>query len=187
MTNQLKTSMLQLDLAGSFAKTVQVHWDRETRSFDLNAIRHEVDELFLNRLLPIGEPSSNLRRTFRFRSHSSGAISGDEALAKAARLQQELGRIGTAGPLDEDEAHGLHDLYFRMFHSLEHEQIDKLLRGLDMVINSRAGSRDQSMSDATVRTQLVEMFPAVTDDHERLQRVHVELLEEAGRERMSSN
>ena len=176
MAEQVKSGLLQLDQSGSFAKTVQVHMTG-SRTFDFSAIRREVSELFLNRLVKVDDPSTSLRRTFRFRTLGSGVTSGDEAMAKAARLQHELGRLGASQEIEEDEAQGLQALYFRMFHSLEHEQLAKLLRGLDLVVTTRlqAVSADE---DVTVRKLLGEMFPAVGNDVELLQRVHIELHEE---------
>ena len=186
MERHLKESLLHLDHAGSFAKLVQLHWQRQSRSFDFDAIRREVNGLYLDRLAMIEDPSAHLRRVFRFRRTSAGneATSGDEALATAVRLQSDLARLQLAlsasHTLGDEETNGMHILYFRMFHSLEHEQVAKLLRGLDMVATMwiRAVSAGARHEDATIRTQLGEMFPDVMSDAELLQRVHIELYEE---------
>jgi len=128
-------------------------------------------------LVKIDDPSASLRRMFRFRTLGNGGTSGDEAIAKAARLQQELNGLGASHEIGDEETQGLHALYFRMFHSLEHEQLAKLLRGLDMVVTQRLQGAAVDGA-ATVRTLLSEMFPTVRRDDELLHRVHVELHEE---------
>jgi len=190
MERHLKESLLHLDHAGSFAKLVQLHWQRQSQTsktpFDFDAIRREVNGLYLDRLAIIEDPSAHLRRVFRFRRTSAGneAASGDEALATAVRLQSDLTRLqhalSASHTLGDEETNGMHILYFRMFHSLEHDQVAKLLRGLDMVatIWIRAVSAGAHDEDATIRTQLGEMFPDVKSDAELLQRVHIELYEE---------
>ena len=162
MNGRLKDDLKLLDQRGSFARAVQLHCQAGT--FDMDAIWQEVNELFLRRLLQIEEPSKHLRRVFPFRARDASAgIGADEALQKATRLQREAQKMsGSELPSPEK----LRERFFHIFHSLDHEQIDKLLRGLDIIISSAASNSSQPGSsyehtthtNLTMRSQLEKMF-----------------------------
>ena len=184
MSTQLASCLSRLDFAGSFANTVRRHWQHESKTFDFKAIEFEVREKFFSRLLPIANPSEHLRQTFRFREASGGSIlTGDEAAQKVARLEVELGRLGSSiEVLSEEQIDKLHRLYFQVFHSLEKGQLDRLLRSLDTVISYSSRDTVEAMADSTISMQLREMFPALPSDASRLEHVHVELHDEEQRD-----
>ena len=146
------------------------------------AIGQEVNEKFLCRLVPIADPSEHLRRPFRFREATTGdTLSGDEAALKASRLMKELEQlVRSSSSLPGAQVASLQSLYFQMYHSLEHEQLDKVLRGLDTIISYSLQLAEAS-ADHTISQRLREMFCDADDDKARLECVHVELQQEEQR------
>ena len=183
MSSRLKRSLSEIDQLGSFSQVVRGHWHREAQSFDLDGILLQVHEKFLSRFFSIADPSQHLRRVFLFRDTVSGSIlTGQEAVQKVARLEQELGRLGsTFASLRDSEVESLHQLYFQVYHSLEKGQLDRLLRSLDTIIAYSSQAPAEVTSDTTICMQLHLMFPVLENDKARLEHVHLELHDEEQR------
>jgi hypothetical protein len=168
--NSLQESLLRLDQCGVFAKMVQRHWA---------AVQQDVEETFLRRLICIGDPSraDHLRRVCRFRNADASAVTTDAVMStcnQAAGLMRELEGVGLFGD-GSSTGHGqLETVFFEMLHSMEYEQLQALVRGLDAIITHALQSGPPS-ADETVGQRLHRMFPRTSSDEERIRLAHIEL------------
>lgn len=180
--NRLHESLLHIDQCGVFAKIVQRHWDNATHSFSMAAVQQDVEEAFLRRLIFIGDPSSadHLRRVCRFRKEDTSAATIDAVMStcnQAAGLMRELEGVGLLGNGSGRRHEELETLFFEMLHSMEYEQLQSLVRGLNAIIRSALQS-GVPKADETVGQRLQSMFPNTGSDKERIRLVHIELQED---------
>jgi len=171
---QLHDSLAKLDLTGSFAKLVQRNFQADTRSFNFEAIRQEVQDTFLCRLVHIANPESteHLRRICRFRQAAEGRGAGDAVLT-ADRLLQDLKQAfdGSSSPSSQSEEHLSAADSHSMYHSLDYEQLAGVLRAIDVVVSfAMTNYAFEDLKAKTVIELLGEMYPG-TPAEERLDQI----------------
>ncbi|KAL1518601.1 hypothetical protein AB1Y20_002889 [Prymnesium parvum] len=157
----------RLDPLTCFATTIERQW-QHGNVFDLDGIADEVRRVYLGGLQLIDSPAARLRKVLRL--DQDGEALGAELQAK--RLLLELEREGFKEP---KEMMQLQSLYLQLFHSLEYEQAQALLRGLGTVFSHAQSAHE--IADTTVVSQLQAMFPFAPTS-ELLQCTHVELKDE---------